>query len=592
MLFAQGPGAFPAPAAHPRLVITPSDWSHLKAKASENPAWFAPTKRLAYSMAQRAITPGGAVGRKSSHEFREEITTLAFVYRLSGDRTFLEAAAKRMESACALRTWKGPEFLDTANMLYGVAFGYDWLREFMAEDQAASVRKAIVRAGLSAVAEAYEKPDWWVDSSINWNLVGNGGAILLALAVLGEVPEAPAILRAALTHLEPALAAFGTDGGWAEGSEYLIYSLIFLAPTLRAYETALGTECGLWNRFPGIRRAGYFFVQARGPTDLPFNFSDCQEQSWAKSAGELFSISRLGGDPLVWDWSQRHSDESWRTLFYGSQNPPEKGGPPALDATFRRVEIATLRSAWGDSNAWYVGFKGGEGPAAVRHAHFDRGSFVLDYAGVRWADDPGPDYYTLPGWWDLENRYYRKRAEGHNTVVINPAEGPGQNAGGFCPIIRFESRSDGAHAVVDLTAAYEPAVDRFRRGIRLGAGRRGVVIRDEMQAPSPVDLLWLFHTRAKGKLAEDGRSVELAREGKTLRLDLLEPASARFQIAKAAPGPKSPRPIGQNIPTDRSTVSVRLAGVQKASLMILISDPATLVPELTQTGALDLWATP
>ena len=63
---------------------------------------------------------------------------------------------------------------------------------------------------------------------------------------------------------------------------------------------------------------------------------------------------------------------------------------------YRGVDVAFLRSAWGDPNAIFVGFKGGDNKA--NHSHLDLGSFVLDALGVRWALDLGSDDYNLPGY--------------------------------------------------------------------------------------------------------------------------------------------------------------------------------------------------
>ena len=48
----------------------------------------------------------------------------------------------------------------------------------------------------------------------------------------------------------------------------------------------------------------------------------------------------------------------------------------SLAAYFRASEVMTMRSAWNDKNARFVGFKAGDDKA--NHSNLDIGSFVLD----------------------------------------------------------------------------------------------------------------------------------------------------------------------------------------------------------------------
>ena len=67
------------------------------------------------------------------------------------------------------------------------------------------------------------------------------------------------------------------------------------------------------------------------------------------------------------------------------------------------------------------------------HGHYDLGTFYLESNGARFFTDLENENY------ELENRLYsyRIRAEGHNTLVINPSQELDQQEGAECLITQF-----------------------------------------------------------------------------------------------------------------------------------------------------------
>jgi len=220
---------------------------------------------------------------------------------------------------------------------------------------------------------------------------------------------------------------------------------------------------------------------------------------------------------------------------------PAAAGLP-LDKYWRNVEVATLRSRWNDPRALFVGIEARS--HTFNHQHLDIGSFVLDALGERWASDLGSDDYNLPGYFGSQRYdYYRLRAEGHNTLVIDPAAGPDQDPQAACGICRFASKPDWAFAVADLTAAYRKWAKKVQRGVAL-VNRRYVIVQDDIEADK-ADVWWFVHTSAAIRLESDGRKASLTLSGKQLEGRILAPASARFEVRSAEPLPASPHPAGQ-----------------------------------------------
>ncbi len=246
---------------------------------------------------------------------------------------------------------------------------------------------------------------------------------------------------------------------------------------------------------------------------------------------------------------------------------PTAAGLP-LDKHFRGAELAMLRSDWDNPQALFVGFKAGDNKA--NHSHLDLGSFVFDAAGARWVVDLGADDYNLPGYFGSQRwNYYRLRAEGQNTLVINPDEGPDQDPSARTQITRFESKPERAFAIADLTPAYAKHARRVWRGIAL-LNRDKLLVQDEIQAEKPVELWWFMHTAASVKLEGDGRTANLHQAGARLHAEILSPAGAKFQIMDAQPLPSSPHPQGQAKNERIRKLAIHLAGISDSRLAVLL----------------------
>ena len=231
--------------------------------------------------------------------------------------------------------------------------------------------------------------------------------------------------------------------------------------------------------------------------------------------------------------------------------------------------MATFRSRWNDPQAVFVGIQARS--HTFNHQHLDIGSFVLDALGRRWAVDLGGDNYNLPGYFGGKRYdYYRLRAEGHNTLVIDPATGPDQDPQAACKIFRFASKPERAMALADLTAAYPKRAKRAQRGVAL-VDRRYVVVQDEIEAAkaAKLDVWWFMHTPATVRLEDDGRKAVLALDGKKLEARILSPAAARFEVRPAEPLPTSPNPDGQKSNAGIRKLAIHLPGVKSLRLAVV-----------------------
>jgi hypothetical protein len=172
----------------------------------------------------------------------------------------------------------------------------------------------------------------------------------------------------------------------------------------------------------------------------------------------------------------------------------------------------------------------------------DLGSFILECEGVRWFIDCGRDSQTYQrhinkaGRWD----FYRTRAEGHNTLVINPEFRGSQKRteDGIAEFIKFESGKESAIAVLDVSKAYYNDA-LFKRTFTLNRGKE-FRIADEIKCKEPSELFLFYHTEAEIELTDNNRQAILHQDGKSMAVNFVKPLEARFEVWHAEPLPESP----------------------------------------------------
>jgi len=486
--------------------------------------------------------PDGLRLLATSRRVLDRVYTLALLFRLNGDKTYAERAWKELEAAAAFPDWNPKHFLDTAEMTHAFAIGYDWLFDFLSTEQRDVLQKAIVEKGFAPALKIYRAHSSWSKATHNWNQVCNGGLGIGALA-LAEVErdQSAEILRSALESLPLAMAEFAPYGAWNEGPGYWNYATAYNVALLAALDTALNTDFGL-SQMTGFRDTGLFPLYLTGPLGRTFNYADGGDR--AIRAPQLFWMARKFNQP-VYAWYEQSvaapapQDLLWHTST--ARGPKEVNLP--LDKYYRGTEAVTLRSGWEDPRAVFLAFKAGDNKA--NHSHLDVGSFVLDALGARWAIDLGADDYNLPGYFGEQRwNYYRLRAEGQNTLVINPDSRPDQDTKASTQITRFDSKPQRAFAIADLTPAYRTHASNVKRGIAL-LSRKDVLLQDEIQTRTPAEIWWFMHTPAAVKIDDDGQSALLSQLGVNMQVKLLSPQGARLELRNADPLPDSPKPEGQ-----------------------------------------------
>lgn len=509
----------------------------------------------------------------------DRIYTLGLMFLLDGHESYKNRAVEELRAAASFPDWNPSHFLDTAEMTHAFAIGYDWLNSHLSNDEKQWIKTALIQKGLNAYLSGLEKNSWWNNSQHNWNQVCHGGIGIGALAIADEAPDlAMTILKNAVEKLPLALQHYAPDGGWNEGPGYWHYATRYTVYFLASLRTSLGTDFGLSDH-QGLDNAGMFRIHFEGPTGYSFNYADAGAR--VSGTHEMYWLAKRYNRP-VYAWFQRQDTSNPHALdlvwFSDEGKNPEASGAP-LDAYYKGVDVVFLRSQWNDRNALFVGFKGGDNKA--NHSHLDLGSFVLDALGERWAVDLGGDNYNLPGYFGSKRwTYYRLINESHNTLVI---DGKNQDPSAAAPIIDFHSSPEWAYAITDLSNAYH--LKSVKRGIAM-VDRQWVLIQDEIQSDTPVQIEWGMMTPAEIQLDENQARLEYKQ--KAVVLQIHSPQNARFGIESASP----PEPQRRNEGMKKLIVTLpdSLHSVQLAISIQPVKQQESIPSVSVRIPPLDRWS--
>ena len=532
---------------HPRVIATEADFARVRDLVAGDTLaqrWHAALQKHGEQLLNRPVVKhelrDGVRLLYASRDVLDLVQTLALLYQIEGDERYTQRIWTEMEAVCRFPDWNPNHFLDVAEMVFAVGLAYDWLHDEWSDEQLRVMREAIVRLGLEPSIKANEAKAGWTKTTNNWAQVCNGGLIAAALAIGDEEPEIAArVIENGLPAVRRSMARYAPDGGYEEGPGYWSYGTGYNVFLLASLETALGHDFGL-SKAEGFSQTGRFVPQMTGVTGSPFNFADGGTGT-IRSPAFLYLAGRNCDSFLARYASRMNAGSAFDLLWYDPELAKGETPPPPLEACYKRVGAVTMRTAWDDPQAAFVGIKAGHN--GVSHGQLDLGSFIYEADGERWFVDFGADDYNLPGYFSSGNdamrwKYYRNRAEGHNTLVVNPGPGPDQPINAAAPV---EQR--GTRARVDLSEATGIGAERV---FEFNSLTGSLQITDRVTSEDPAEVWWFAHTFAQVRLDEEGRVARLSRNGRELLVRIYEPSGAHFVVLDAKPLPSSPDPEGQN----------------------------------------------
>ncbi len=570
---------------HPRIFANKDDFDRIRKQVETDPYMKTLYTRI-YNYSVELLTepvlkyeiPDGKRLLSVCNEATNRITWLAMAYQISGESRFADRAVEEMLNVCSFKDWNPSHYLDTAQMSFGVGLGYDWLYHYMTESQRKTVMNGIYNHGVSTASSHKSS----LTGTHNWNPWCNGGLAVAAAAIFESHPiDSAAILSNAVSYIQNSML-FAPGGAYPEGPDYSIVGLGMTVCLINTFETVLGTDFGL-SDIQGMKETGSFLMATNGYLytfnwgDGAFALKDNAALHWYANRYNMPELS------LYQREMQTHNGRYDIFLSLVWYNPDLVEGKSYDDRQTDYLvmsdeyeSVASFRSFPGDAHQIYAAIKSGSNQ--TNHTDMDIGTFVMEAMGVDWFEELGKDNYNLPNYMSRTSAssgrwtYYRKRAEGQNTLVINPSSYGGQDVDAKCQITDYQSTYDGGYATVNMKNAYDGyGASAVKRSLALFDNRTRVRLRDEITCSSASTIYWFAHTRAKISISDDGKTATLTKNGKTLIAQIASPDNAKFTQMDATPLSSSPNPSGQNVNEGYRKLVIKLTKTTSASITVFFT---------------------
>lgn len=535
---------------HPRLLMTQSDIDWIKENYNNDEYLskvvpkFLDTCNNYVQLVSSPSDPRTA-GEHTAH--------LALAYLITGNQSYADSIWKKMKVLTTETTTWNPNsqsHLWIGDTSRWVAVTYDLMYNSWTEEQRRIVRNAMVLYALKPFRGNLISHNGAGTQENNWNPVINSGVGMAALAIADEEGYADTVnqyLNRIHIAIRNCFKHYGPSGVGHEGPDYWNYTMQGYLPYENALYNSIGDED--YPRFSvldeyGMEKTGDYIIQMHGTFGASFNYYDGSPRG-CYSWGDFWLARYFNRPELAGMEYEATIGTLYNILMYrpNSEYKNWRNNMPLDYQGHGEAQVGAMRTDFDkQSQGFYVGYKG-NGQNTASHAKLDAGAFVLDALGIRWIDLLPSESYSLPnifGPWRY--KYYRNRAEGSNTLVINPGVAQGSNHEddyqatedilidqvnySDAPIETANSEPWASYAVVNLTGAYSETADVAKRGYALIDGRNAFLLQDEIKVKSPCDVYSFMHTPADIEVAEDGKSAILSRNSKKMKATLLSNCDA------------------------------------------------------------------
>ena len=560
------------PAGHPRLFMRPEDLPRLRELANgREKDRFAKLRAEAERLAKSEPTPeptemGSARDKKDEHAIRfwwpnreqtekacTEAEMLAFVYLITGEKTFGEAAHRRV---LHLASWNpdGPTNFKlnceaAKPMLYRLPRAYDWAWDTFAPAERAQIQAAMTRR----VRDAWESGEvlrgvGHLNAPFNshgnrvWHKIGEAG-----IAFLSEIPEAETWLDYAVNKFYSCYPVWSDDdGGWHEGVAYWSGYMSKAVWWLQVAQSALGID---GSRKPFFAQVGDYPLYIAPPGSPNSGFGDLSNNRPSSAIGSFMEYhlrtvgNHAGGAHAgYWRWWM----DAWKMkgaagilgFLYHANLPPMPAAKPPTDLpqsrAFHGIGVASLHTTLLNS-ADDVHFLLKSSPfGSQSHGHNAQNSFQLNAYGE--ALLPACVYRDLHG-----SKFHYEWAHStlaQNAVLVN---GQGQikhSATATGRLTDFRTTPECDFVTGDATVAYGKLARRALRHVAFVKPDL-IVICDDLATPEPATFQFMLHGLAPFTVDEPHARLTVEQPKAGVTAQYLPPGPLAFRQWDGFPMPLS-----------------------------------------------------
>jgi len=539
----------------PRLVLNSTIERNLKRKLKTDPVvknMYKAIQLNAVEVQKQPLLERIKIGRRLlsvSREMLYRMNILGMVYRIEKDPVILSRINEEVVAVCNFSDWNPSHYLDVAEMSVAVAIALDWTAGKLPKSTIGLAKTSLIEKGIKPSYNKHGNTGWWINGTNNWNQVCNAGMIAASIAIAEKDPELAAkTISRSLEGMPEALAEYGPDGVYPEGSTYWGYGTGFTVLTAAMLESAFGTDFGLAN-YPAFKESAVFRVLCNAPSGWYYNYSDCgdkrsengditlawfatktgnkaffEKERFLRPAKEMGKLPRNAGAGLVW-----------------ISQYEEKGGQkmPAAWKGDGATPIVIFTGGEDGPHQYYFGGKGGSG--SVNHGNMDGGSFVFELNGVRWVVDPGnQSYYELEkNGFDLWSRcqscerwtLLTKNNYGHSTITVNNQL---HLVDGKATIVDFKPGNN-PEVTINMTPTFKGQLKSAERRF-VKDSPTSLLIDDQFELSENTKLItWQLMTTADVEIVEGG--AILKKGGETLKLENLSHPELTVSVISLYPAP-------------------------------------------------------
>jgi Heparinase II/III-like protein len=518
---------------HPRVLLTRRRIKELRSQNASSPFLAALRVKakdlrstLTYStfagtniaiLPRVSVFPGLPQYFSLLENYSNSIAFNAVEYQLTGDQAVLEAARKGLMTVASWPTWT-PAWFSTHGLhtYYEVgvfsqrlAVGYDLIADRLTHAEKERITEALWQNGINPTVEEYFSNNRMPIAGSNWMANSIGGAVAVAVALYGDLPDWNARLGTALAELTVAYGRlldglFPGDDSEAEPAGYQEFAMKGLSYGMAALHALgirpRGTEKMLqsfwWPRYAEVSTrtvldTGDFGGSLHALSGFAWEAEYSHDPSLrafydTAEAGRLLGVSNVRQTGRSLEAAPGLLDLTCCSL------PAQPAPLPPPSRIFPRRGSAVLRSGWKSTDT-VMSIRVGPW---FNHEHHDQGTFQVASLGRKLISEAGyANYYTDPNY-----QTYFMQAPGHNTVLIdgNPFSQPGENGRYWKALARYPHFTahvlspDVDYLSADLAEAYGGVLSDFQREF-IFLKPDVLIVHDRLQAPLAHRYDWLMH---------------------------------------------------------------------------------------------------